>query len=123
MLISSSGMVTSANAQKGYRPIDVTNWKPENAASPMELVVPLLKSFPEALEGRPHLIVELVKGKDGKSFIIVIEKTGYLDDFLEGERYRAVVVPDGDKWRLKALGRQWKCYRGANKGWHTKKCH
>lgn len=114
--------ISVAFAQSDYRPIDVSDWKPANTDTPMELILPLTKQFPEVLEGRPSLIVEMTKGKDGKSLIFILEKTGYLDDFVEGDRYRAVVVKDGEKWRLKSLGRKWKCYRGVHKGWHTKQC-
>ncbi|MGH1353097.1 MAG: hypothetical protein ACRBBN_20155 [Methyloligellaceae bacterium] len=121
-IVALAGLTTAASAQQGFRPIDVTNWKPENSETPLDLIASLYKGFPEALEGKPKVNINLTKNEDGKSFLIRLEMTGYLDDHTDGERYRAVVVRDGDKWRLKSLGKQWKCYRGSNKGWHTKIC-
>ncbi len=121
-IVTLIGLTATATAQQGFRPIDVTNWKPDNSETPLDLIAPLYKGYPEALEGKPRVKIVLTKNEDGKSFLIRLEMTGYLDDHTDGERYRAVVVRDGDKWRLKALGKQWKCYRGSNKGWHTKIC-
>jgi hypothetical protein len=88
------------------------------------LLQDLFEGHPEAMEGRPVLKIDLKQTEDRSALLIDLEMTGYLDDSVSGEQYRAIVV-EGTKhmFRLEKLGKKIKCGRGDNAGqWTTGKC-
>lgn len=113
---------TSVAHADGYQEVDISKWTPKTAKHPLSLVEQLYAKFPESDEGKPNLVIRFKKDGRTKKFAAIVEMTGYLDDSLAGEKYRAVIEKGNKTWKLISLGKQWKCYRGTNKGWHTKKC-
>lgn len=113
-----------ADPLAGYEPVDLTDYQPREAASAVMLLQDLFEGHPEAMEGRPVLKIDLKQTEDRSALLIDLEMTGYLDDSVSGEQYRAIVV-EGTKhmFRLEKLGKKIKCGRGDNAGqWTTGKC-
>ncbi len=99
----------------GFAEVDISAWQPLVADHPLDLIEQLYDGHPEATEGRPELNISLRLDADYK-FIIDIEMSGYLDDSVSGNNYRAIVDQAPGGWKLEALGLQNICYRGANAG-------
>lgn len=114
--------VAATSYADSYQKVDLSKWTPKTAKHPLSLVEQLYAKFPESDEGKPNLNIRFKKDGRTKDFTAIIEMTGYLDDSLAGEKYRAVIKKGNKTWKLISLGKQWKCYRGTDKGWHTKKC-
>jgi hypothetical protein len=113
-----------ADPLAGYEPVDLSDYQPREAASAVMLLQDLFEGHPEAMEGRPVLKIDLKQTEDRSALLIDLEMTGYLDDSVSGEQYRAIVV-EGTKhmFRLEKLGKKIKCGRGDNAGqWTTGKC-
>lgn len=107
-----------ANAHEEYKPVDISTWKP--ATSAMALLEPIYKGHPETLEGRPKLKIKI--RKDGDKLVAIVVQTGFLDDSLKGSKHRAEIIQADGGWKLTKLGVAYKCWRGTEKGWTTKKC-
>lgn len=124
LLLAAVAMPASADTMDGYEPVDLTDYTPREGASALLLLQDLIEGHPEALEGRPVMTIDLRKSEDGQSIIIDVEKSGFLDDSVDGERYRAIVVPGTSQaWKLESLGMQVKCGRGDSAGkWTTGNC-
>lgn len=113
-----------ANPLDGYEQMDLANFMPRENASAIMLLHDLFEGHPETMEGRPVTRIELKSLENGSALQIDLEMTGYLDDSVSGERYRAIVGPGTEHaFRLEQLGRQVKCGRGGNAGeWTTGTC-
>ena len=98
-----------------YNQVDLSTWEPRIAPSVMALVEPIYRGHPEGPEGRPTLNIDLREG-DTDNLVIEIELRGYLDDSVNGEQYRGIVVWSDQGWRLEALGQRNICARGSNAG-------
>jgi hypothetical protein len=124
LLLAAVAMPASADPLEGYAPVDLTDYTPIEGASALLLLQDIIEGHPEALEGKPVMTVDLRKSEDGQSIIIDVEKTGFLDDSVDGERYRAIVVPGTSQaWKLERLGLKLKCGRGESAGvWTTGNC-
>lgn len=113
-----------ADPLAGYEPMDLTDYKPREGASALLLLQDLIEGHPEALDGKPEMRINVQGTKDGNALQIDVEMTGFLDDSVAGERFRAIVV-EGTKrgWRLEKLGKQTMCGRGDAAGkWVTTGC-
>ncbi len=113
-------LLVRADQVDGYKPVDLSGWTPRTAASAMALVEPLYRAHPERMEGRPELKIHL--RKEAGVLIIDIEATGFLDDSVRGEKYRAVVVPSAKGWHLRQLGIKRSCNHNGSKAWRTGQC-
>jgi len=79
------------------------------------LLEPILGNYPEGLEGRPEVTLEMKKArwnrmsfrkpfKGSKKFIAVeIERHGFLDDSVSGDRYFVAVKQTDAGWKVDAL--------------------
>jgi hypothetical protein len=106
----------------GYAPVDLTDFQPKEGPSAIGLLVDLIEAHPESLEGNPATKIEMKPTGDGRALQVDVEMTGYLDDAVDGEKYRAILMP-ASTWRIEALGRQIKCRRGDSAGeWTTNLC-
>lgn len=111
-----------ASPLDGYAPVDLTDYAPKEGPSAIGLLIDLVEAHPESLEGNPASRIEMKPTGDGAALQVDIEMTGYLDDSVAGEKYRAIIVP-ANTWRIEALGKQFKCRRGDNAGeWTTNLC-
>ena len=124
LLLAAVAVPANADTMEGYAPVDLTDYTPLEGASALLLLQDIIEGHPESLEGKPVMTVELRKSEDGQSIIIDVEKTGFLDDSVEGERYRAIVVPGTSQaWKLERMGLKLKCGRGDSAGtWTTGNC-
>ncbi len=111
-----------ASPLDGYAPVDLTDFQPKEGPSAIGLLIDLIEAHPESLEGNPATKIEMKPTADGAALQVDVEMTGYLDDAVAGEKYRAIIVP-ASTWRIEALGKQYKCRRGDNAGeWTTNLC-
>jgi hypothetical protein len=114
-----------ADPLAGYEPVDLSDYQPREAASAVMLLQDLFEGHPETVaEGRSVLKIDLRHNEDRSALLIDLEMTGYLDDSVDAEKYRAIVV-EGTKhtFRLDRLGKKTKCGRGSNAGqWTTGNC-
>ncbi|MEL6373230.1 MAG: hypothetical protein AAFR04_04625 [Pseudomonadota bacterium] len=106
---------------RGYDRVPPGQWPKRTGRSPLEMLGHLYRDFPERLVGRPRLLVEM-KRLGAKALVVDIERTGLLDDALDGERHRAVFARLDERWELRALGRQVRCARGDNRAWRQGRC-
>ena len=113
-----------ADPLEGYEAIDLAEYNPREAASAVMLLQDLFEGHPETMEGRSVLKIDLTKTEDGSAIQIDLEMSGYLDDSVSGEQYRAIVVEGTEHtFRLDRLGRKVMCGRGDNAGqWTTGTC-
>ena len=123
-VMASLALPAAANPIEGYAPVDLTDYTPLEGPSALLLLQDIIEGHPESLEGKPAMTINLRKSDDGQSVVIDIEKSGFLDDSVQGERYRAIVVPGTSQaWKLESLGLQMMCGRGDNAGkWATANC-
>lgn len=111
----------SASAAEGdYRPLPLP---PETFAVPQGVFASALADFPEGREGRQELDLSVRRQEDG-SYVLLLTRTGFLDDSVHGDQRRAVLVSAAGGWRATFLGERWRCQggRGPN-GWTTQPCH
>ena len=60
---------------------------------------------------------------DAKQIIVLLTKTGLLDDSVAGIRYYVELVPVEQGWRISWAGRQQKCHPGrGHTDWSTELC-
>ena len=111
-----------ANPLDGYAAVDLTDFQPKEGPSAIGLLIDLIEAHPESLEGNPETRIEMKPTADGAALQVDVEMSGYLDDAVAGEKYRAIIVP-ANAWRIEALGKQYKCRRGDSAGeWTTNLC-
>jgi hypothetical protein len=111
-----------ASPLDGYAPVDLTDFQPKEGPSAIGLLIDLIEVHPESLEGNPEMRIGMKPTEDGSALQVDVEMTGYLDDSVAGEKYRALLVP-ANAWRIEALGKQYKCRRGDSAGeWTTNLC-
>ena len=114
-----------ADPLAGYEAVDLSEFKPREAASAVMLLQDLFEGHPETVvEGRSVLKIDLKHNDDRSALLVDLEMSGYLDDSVDGEKYRAIVV-EGTKhmFRLDRLGKKIKCGRGSTAGqWTTGNC-
>jgi hypothetical protein len=114
----------AADMLEGYAPVDLADYTPREGPSALMLLQDLIEGHPEALGGKPQTKIEMKPTEDGKAIQIDVEMTGYLDDSVAGEQYRAIVIEGKTRgWKLERLGRKFMCGRGDNAGkWQTNLC-
>ena len=117
----SDGLLAKANIDTvSYKPVNFSEWPVQSSSSALTLLEPIVGDFPTRLEGRPGLKIDLTK-RDGV-IIGIVERTGYLDDSVEGSRVRAEITRRGEAWTLSSVGSAHRCYRAFTFGWTTKPC-
>lgn len=110
----------SAASEGAYRPLPVQS---DRFAVPQGVFASALEEFPESREGRQNLELSVEKQEDG-SYVVLLTRTGFLDDSVNGDQQRAVMAPDGAGWRVASLGERWRCQSGRGpSGWTTQPCH
>ena len=114
-----SAAAPAAPTLTGLQPIDVSKTPPN--ASVLALLASLGKLEPEAAEGRPAVKISIAKGDDG-GLAAEIERSGLLDDSIEAEAVKAVIVRENNLWKLKEAGRRWRCARKAPAEWTIEPC-
>ncbi len=91
---------------------------------PLDLAAELTGDFPESLEGSQTLDVSI--GKDPKHpgyFQMIVTATGQMDDSVEGEQWRVLLVKAGDGWIPESVENRWRCYIGRGSGqWNITPC-
>ena len=95
-------------------------FKNKRSESVVGLFMPIMRSHPEALEGRPTMVFKLAKRTDSSGFVVEIVQTGYLDDSVSGQRFVGFVSWADGMWNLDSLWQQQMCYRGPTPGQWTK---
>lgn len=112
----------------------VTGWREWRGRDPIRLLAPLLSGHPETEEGQPTLSLNFGKRQwSGHSFQgaaahapflgVSIERHGFLDDAVSGDRYFAALRYDEGSWRIEHLWGQSLCARGENAGqWSGEDC-
>ncbi len=97
--------------------------KNKRSESVVGLFMPIMRSHPEALEGRPTTVFKLAKRTDNSGFVVEVVQTGYLDDSVSGQRFVGFVSWADGMWNLDSLWRQQMCYRGPRAGqWKKGSC-
>ena len=82
-----------ADPLAGYEAVDLSEFKPREAASAVMLLQDLFEGHPETVaEGRSVLKIDLKHNDDRSALLVDLEMSGYLDDSVDGEKYRAIVV-------------------------------
>jgi hypothetical protein len=105
---------------QGYKALPLPE---ESFALPQDVFASALRRFPEGREGRQEMDLTLRKAADG-SYVVLLTRTGFLDDSVEGEQRRAVLRFEGGGWQAVELGERWRCYAGRGPGsWTTKPCN
>ena len=96
----------------GFRPIRDSEWPVASAASESALIRAVQETY-AASDGPP---ASILTSRRGDRFVIDVERTGFRDDSVAGERLRGVFVPDAGGLRLYEAGAQYQCARGASAG-------
>lgn len=103
-----------------YRPLPLP---PGTFAVPQGVFASALQGYPQGREGRQELELSVRKQDDG-SYVVVLTRTGFLDDSVNGDQQRAVLARADGGWRVIALGERWRCQSGRGpSGWTTQPCH
>ncbi|WP_162789578.1 hypothetical protein [Altererythrobacter sp. ZODW24] len=111
---------------------DYAEWR---GASLAELVGPLMAGFSAEEEGRPTMELRISQQmwrpsytsnnsrSDNQFVAIEIERGGFADDSVSGDRFFGEAVLAGGAWRLRNLWRQNMCARGTHAGqWTMELC-
>lgn len=114
-----AGCSASAGAAPDYRALPLPA---ETFAVPQGVFASALEGFPEGREGRQELELEVSKREDG-AYVVILTRTGFLDDSVEGDQRRAVLTREESGWRAVELGERWRCWpdRG-HTDWGTTPC-
>ncbi len=112
-----------AGAQDTWQETAAAEWKVPVAADLMDIVQPAYQGFPESVEGRQKLAIEVVRSQTGDGFTATVTKEGLLDDAVGAEQIRLEIERRDANWALVRAGRRWQCRRGAKPGnWTTGRC-
>ena len=111
---------SASAAEADFRPLPLPA---ETFAVPQGVFASALAGFPEGREGRQELDLSVRKQEDG-SYVVILTRTGFLDDSVNGDQQRAVLARTDGGWRVTALGERWRCQsdRGPA-GWTTQPCN
>jgi hypothetical protein len=88
---------------------------------PQDVFSDILARFPEGVEGRQELTLEVTEAGDGNN-VVVLTIDGLLDDSIGAEQHRATLRFRDGGWRVTRIGQRWQCRRGFSIGWTTKTC-
>ncbi len=106
-------------------------WREWSGDSVMALLEPILGNHPEGMEGKPEVSISLKKAHwlpsmtkfprfaSGEFIAVRIERHGFLDDSVAGDRYFAAVKQTDNGWKVDALWQQNMCARGTFAGQWT----
>ena len=109
-----------AGGDGSYRPLPLPA---ETFAVPQGVFAAALAGFPEGREGRQELELGVGEQDDG-SYVVILTRTGLLDDAVNGDQRRAVLVAAEGGWRVTSLGERWRCQAGRGPaGWTTQPCN
>ncbi|MEP5938276.1 MAG: hypothetical protein ABJ239_08115 [Erythrobacter sp.] len=110
-------------------------WKDWRGSSITALLEPILGNHPEGMEGRPEIAIEMSKArwnrmsfqkppKSAANFIAIeIERHGFADDSVSGDRYLAAAIQTDGGWKISRLWSQQMCARGEFAGqWTAAPC-
>ena len=112
----------------------IDGWREWRGSDPVLLMAPLLANHPESEEGNPTLSFSFAKrhwvgigypgDPDRKPFLgVSIERHGFLDDSVSGDRYFAELRYEDGVWRIEHLWGQSLCGRGKKAGqWSGEPC-
>lgn len=118
-----SGAAANADPSlAGFERVDPADVAPDPGAAPFEMLAPLYRGHPEEILTRRMLEI-VAFGEDrpeGRVMLVDVILRGFLDDSVEGARWRAVFRREAALWRLTALGRQNICARGPSAGRPTR---
>lgn len=115
-----AGCSASAAGQEEYRPLPLPD---EIFSVPQGVFTASLADFPENREGRQEFELTVTEQDDGSN-IVLLTRSGFLDDSVSGDQQRAILVPSADGWRVTALGERWRCQGGRGPwGWTTSPCN
>ena len=111
---------SASAAEAEFRPLPLPA---ETFAVPQGVFASALTGFPEGREGRQELDLSVRKQADG-TYVVLLTRTGFLDDSVNGDRQRAVLARFEGGWRANSLGERWRCQSGRGPaGWTTQPCH
>ena len=118
LLIGACSASAAADAEFRLLPLPA-----ETFAVPQGVFAAELAGFPEGREGRQELDLSVREQEDG-SYVVLLTRTGFLDDSVNGDQRRAVLVPTDGGWHATFLGERWRCWPGRGpSGWTTQPCH
>ncbi|MEM8917373.1 MAG: hypothetical protein AAGE37_00825 [Pseudomonadota bacterium] len=123
-----------------WQDVDLADWSSPNAASLAALMAPVLNGTPESAEDQP--LINIYVESDGRTnpnlsrmaadlparagwdmAAILVERTGFLDDSVSGDRHYGLAMFVNGQWRLEQLWVQYLCGRGANpRQWQANLC-
>jgi hypothetical protein len=107
----------STSGGEDYRALPLPT---ETFPVPQAVFASALAEYPESREGRQELELSVAERDDG-TYVVLLTRTGFLDDSVNGDQQRALLRPDGGGWRVTELGERWRCYRG-HSDWGTTPC-
>lgn len=83
--------------------------------SPLDVARSLVGEYPETLEASPTMELDVVPHPEiVDRLLLTVRIDPVLDDSIAAEQWRATLRPEGDGWRIEALGLRRKCSRGPN---------
>lgn len=112
----------------------IAGWRDWRGSDPVSLMAPLLANHPEGEKGNPTLSFSFGKRHwvgigyslppGRRPFLgVTIERQGFLDDSVAGDRYFAELRFEDGAWRIEHLWGQWLCARGHRAGqWSAELC-
>jgi|GEM_PF-4402912 len=111
---------SASAAEADFRPLPLPS---ETFAVPQGVFASALQGFPEGREGRQEIDLSVRKQEDG-TYAVLLTRTGFLDDSVNGDQQRAVLARAEGGWRATFLGERWRCQSGRGSGgWTTRPCH
>lgn len=131
---SQSYPVAHASIYKDWANTMIPAWAELRSSNPLTLLAPLISGHPESNEGRPTLSISFGKRQwsrypvlseyGNEPFLgVSIERHGFLDDSVSGDRHFAELRYNEGEWRVANLWSQSLCARGARSGqWSSEPC-
>ena len=91
------------------------------ADDPLSLIAEIYGSWPESLEGKPTISIEMAP--DGGGFVTTVVQTGLLDDSVaQTKDVLRIIMDRGGKWFVTSAEQYRKCYRTGMFEWTAKPC-
>ena len=120
LAIAIAACSTSVAGETDYRAVPLPD---ETFEVPQAVFAPLLAGYPESREGQQELSLDVTEQEDG-SYAVLLTRTGFLDDSVNGDQQRAVLTATEGGWRVTSLGERWRCQFGRGpSSWTTAPCH
>ncbi|MEM1049963.1 MAG: hypothetical protein AAGL24_27655 [Pseudomonadota bacterium] len=91
----------------------IESWSAETSAErAVDLIVPLIGTHPETLEGQPETLLHVRSA--GEKLVFDLTLDGFADDSVSGVSYRGTIAPADTGWQLERVSRKWHCRRASS---------